>query len=87
MENRVDLDYVCQRLHDILDSEDVDFELSRFYEECTDNRTINTGMDWFPGTVSGIVCNKCGETLPEMRAVDHLDSDFPLNQCPHEGGV
>ena len=34
-------------------------------------------------TVKGIVCNKCGETLPESLAVDHLDPDFPVNKCPH----
>ena len=35
-------------------------------------------------TVSGIKCNKCGETLPEIFAVDHLDSDFSTNYCPHK---
>jgi hypothetical protein len=34
-------------------------------------------------TVEGIVCNKCGKTLPQMFARDHLDSDFPVNKCPH----
>ena len=35
-------------------------------------------------TVSGIVCNKCGETLPEIFAADHLDVDFSTNYCPHK---
>jgi len=34
-------------------------------------------------TLKGIVCNKCGETLPEILAVDHLDPDFSVNKCPH----
>jgi len=34
-------------------------------------------------TVEGIVCNKCGKTLPQMFARDHLDPDFPVNKCPH----
>ena len=34
-------------------------------------------------TVGGIVCNKCGKTLPRIFAVDHLDLDFPVNKCPH----
>ena len=33
--------------------------------------------------VSGIVCKKCGKTLPDMLAVDHLDPNFPVNKCPH----
>ena len=35
-------------------------------------------------TVEGIKCNKCGKTLPKILAVDHLDPDFPVNNCPHE---
>ena len=35
-------------------------------------------------TVSGIVCNKCGETLPEIFAADHLDTEFSTNYCPHK---
>ena len=35
-------------------------------------------------TVSGIVCNKCGKTLPTILAVDHLDPDFPVHKCPHK---
>ena len=35
------------------------------------------------GTVKGIVCNKCGTTLPEILAVDHLDPEFSVNKCPH----
>ena len=35
-------------------------------------------------TVSGIVCNKCGETLPEIFAADHLDVEFSTNYCPHK---
>ena len=34
-------------------------------------------------TVTGIVCNECGETLPEILAVDHLDPEFSVNKCPH----
>ena len=33
--------------------------------------------------VAGIKCNKCGDTLPTIFAVDHLDPDFPVNKCPH----
>ena len=33
--------------------------------------------------VSGIKCNKCGNTLPTIFAVDHLDPDFSVNKCPH----
>ena len=33
--------------------------------------------------VSGIKCNRGGNTLPTIFAVDHLDPDFPVNQCPH----
>jgi len=32
---------------------------------------------------SGIICNRCGETLPIIFAVDHLDPDFSVNKCPH----
>ena len=35
-------------------------------------------------TVSGIICNKCGETLPEIFAADHLDVEFSTNYCPHK---
>ena len=39
--------------------------------------------DFGTSVVSGIVCNRCGKTLPDIFAVDHLDPNFPTNKCPH----
>ena len=36
------------------------------------------------GTVSGIVCNKCGNELPEHTVKDHLDLNHPVHKCPHK---
>ena len=36
------------------------------------------------GTVSGIVCNKCGNELPEHTVKDHLDKNHPIHKCPHQ---
>ena len=36
------------------------------------------------GTVSGIVCNKCGNELPEHTVKDHLDKNHPVHKCPHQ---
>ena len=33
-------------------------------------------------TVKGIVCNKCGTTLPQILAVDHLAHEFSVIKCP-----
>lgn len=36
------------------------------------------------GTVTGIVCNKCGNELPEHTVKNHLDINHPVNKCPHK---
>jgi hypothetical protein len=33
--------------------------------------------------VSGIICNDCGKTLPDILAKHHMDINCPTNQCPH----
>ena len=33
--------------------------------------------------VSGIICNKCGNTLPPHTTEEHLDVDHPVHICPH----
>jgi hypothetical protein len=35
-------------------------------------------------TVGGIICFKCGKTLPRIFAIDHLDPNFSVNKCPHK---
>jgi hypothetical protein len=51
--------------------------------EMTEERKKNF-KEFGTATVSGIVCNKCGETLPEIFAADHLDVEFSTNYCPHK---
>lgn len=33
--------------------------------------------------VSGIICNKCGNTLPPHSVDRHLDIDDSIHKCPH----
>ena len=34
--------------------------------------------------VCGIVCNRCGKTLPPHTVKRHLDINDPIHKCPHE---
>jgi len=37
--------------------------------------------------VTGITCNKCGNTLPSHTVRDHFDTDHPIHACPHNAPV
>ena len=61
--------------------EGVLLSLSEFYalvmheedeEEITDDTVL-----------SGVICNKCKETLPDHTVADHMDEEHPVHVCPH----
>lgn len=33
--------------------------------------------------IAGIICNKCGNTLPPHSERQHLDVNHPIHDCPH----
>ena len=36
--------------------------------------------------VSGIICNKCGNTLPPHTEEEHFDINNDIHKCPHNKG-
>ena len=40
-------------------------------------------MSYDDTIIKGIICNKCGNTLPPHKAKHHLDVTHPIHTCPH----